>query len=303
MPDNQMLPIVLVHGIARFDILLEIHRKKFNLPENPLSDEFQYFKNIKTHLESNGFQPVFRTNQDFAGSVDFRAGQLRNRINEIISETGAGKVHIIAHSMGGLDARRMIVDLGMADKVASLTTVGTPHLGTVLADHIIRNGGIFLIDILRKVIKLNLDGLKDLTKTECEKFNRRAEEQEATNEVFYQTYASSEDISRMFAPLVLSWIFIRNIEGRNDGLIPFTSQQWKKELVAGDGRRKPVAQKEFPLPADHLNQVGWWDLEEAGNPLFGISLIELIKQKLEYENQIKNIYLEIARDLQQVKAG
>ena len=303
MPANQMLPIVLAHGIARFDILLEIHRRKFNLPENLLSDEFQYFKNIKTHLESHGFKPVFRTNQDFAGSAALRAGQLRDRINEIISETGAGKVHIIAHSMGGLDARRMIVDLAMADKVASLTTVGTPHLGTILADRVIGNGGIFLIEILRKVVRLNLDGFKDLTITECEKFNRRAEEQEATNNVFYQTYASSEELNRVFVPLVPSWIFIRNIEGRNDGLVPFTSQQWKKELVADDGRRKPVVQKEFPLPADHLNQVGWWDLEESGNPFFGISLIELIKQKLEYEGEIKNIYLEIARDLQQVIAS
>ncbi len=297
MPTNQMLPIVLAHGIARFDILLEIHRKKFNLSKNPLSDEFQYFKNIKTHLESQDFKPVFHTNQDFAGSVDKRARQLRNKINQIISETGAGKVHIIAHSMGGLDARRMIVDLEMADKVASLTTIGTPHLGTILADHVISKGGVFLIEILGKVVKLDLDGFKDLTITACEQFNRRAEKHEATNEVFYQTYSSFEEFDQMFMPLIPSWVFIRNVEGRNDGLVPFTSQQWKKELIASDGRRKTIMQKEFPMPADHLNQVGWWDLEEAINPVFGVSLIQ---QKIEYENRIKNIYLEIAINLQQI---
>lgn len=297
MSDNQMFPIVLAHGIARFDILLEIQRRKFNLPENRLDDEFQYFKNIKTHLESNGFEPVFHTNQNFAGSVDFRAAQLRNEINEITAQTRADKVHIIAHSMGGLDARRMIVDLRAADRVASLTTIGTPHLGTILADHLIGNGGMFLIEILKKVTKLDLDGFKDLTISACEQFNRRAEEQEALNDVFYQTYSSFEDISRVFTPLIPSWTYIRSIEGRNDGLVPVSSQQWKRELIAADGTRKPVTQKEFPLPADHLNQVGWWDLEEAINPVFGVNYLQ---QKIEYENKIKDIYLEIARNLWQM---
>ena len=111
MPDNNFqLPIILVHGIARFDILLEIQRQKFNLPENALDDEFQYFRNIKTHLEANGFQNVFHSNQDFAGSVDLRAEQLRNKVNEVIAQNGADKVHIIAHSMGGIAAQ--IADAG-----------------------------------------------------------------------------------------------------------------------------------------------------------------------------------------------
>ena len=42
-------------------------------------------------------------------------------------------MHLIAHSMGGLDARHMIVREGMAERVASLTTVGTPHNGTPVA--------------------------------------------------------------------------------------------------------------------------------------------------------------------------
>ena len=75
MSNNQNLPIVLAHGIARFDVLLEILRKKSNLPDTQLSDRFQYFKGIKTHLEAHGFR-VFHPNQDFAGSVDVRAEQL-----------------------------------------------------------------------------------------------------------------------------------------------------------------------------------------------------------------------------------
>ena len=36
--------------------------------------------------------------------------------------------------MGGLDARYLISRLGMADRVLSLTTLGTPHRGTSFAD-------------------------------------------------------------------------------------------------------------------------------------------------------------------------
>ncbi|MDQ3180030.1 MAG: alpha/beta fold hydrolase [Acidobacteriota bacterium] len=290
-----MLPIVLAHGIARFDILREKLDDEFNLPNNPLEDELQYFKNIRTYLGANGFPSVFNTNVNFAGSVELRAAQLKNRVDEIIAETGAEKVHIIAHSMGGLDARRMIVDLDMAEKVASLTTIGTPHMGTILADRVIAQGGNLWIDFLQKAVKLNLDGFRDLTIEACEAFNKQAENEEARNSVFYQTYSSFEEGNNMFLPLVPSWFFIRSIEGRNDGLVPVKSQQWKSELIAQDGTRKSVVQKEFPLAADHLNQVGWWDWQEVVNPLFGGSFIN---QKMNYEGQIKNIYLAIASDLQ-----
>ena len=286
MTDN---PIVLAHGIARFDILREIASKKADLGDR---DRFHYFKGIKTHLEAKGFR-VFHSNQDFAGPVELRAEQLKVRVNEVLSATGADKVHIIGHSMGGLDARHMVVDLGMAEKVATLTTIGTPHLGTILADHVIGHGGVFLLDLLRRVI--NLDGFADLTVKSCEAFNKRAEDSEANNDVVYQTYASAEEMRQVFAPLVPSWIFIRDNEGKNDGLVPFRSQQWKGELIAANGTRKTVTQKEFPLPADHLNQVGWWDPQEAISPLAGIG--GFLKQVSNYEKKIRDVYLGIAQNL------
>jgi triacylglycerol lipase len=286
---TQRLPIVLAHGIARFDILLQILRTRFHLPETELGDRFQYFKLIKTHLEAHGFQ-VFHPNENFAGGVDLRADQLRSRVNEALASTGAPKVNIIAHSMGGLDARHMIVDKGMADKVATLVTIGTPHLGTVLADHVIDHGGFLLKEGLRPII--NLDGFDDLRITACEEFNRRAEHQEATNDVNYRTFAGAEDLAMVFAPLVPSWIFIRDHAGRNDGLVPVFSQAWKKELIANDGRRKPVDQHDFPVAADHLNEVGWWDPQEAANPLK--LLHSRFKQKEDYESQVRNVYLQIA---------
>jgi len=289
---NNHLPIVLAHGIARFDILLEILKTKANLPDTPLGNRFHYFKGIKPHLEAHGFT-VFHPNQDFAGSVELRSEQLKDRVNEVIAGTGAAKVHIIGHSMGGLDARHMIADKGMAEKVATLTTIGTPHLGTILADHVLDHGGVFLMDLLRRVI--NPDGFAELTVTACEQFNRRVEDSEARNGVVYQTYASAEDLHLVFAPLVPSWIFIRDHEGKNDGLVPFKSQQWNRELIASDGSRKPVAQKVFPFPADHLNQVGWWDPQEAISAILAFE--NVFKQAADYESRIKDLYLEIAKNI------
>jgi triacylglycerol lipase len=289
MPNDQKLPIVLAHGIARFDAFLEILKQKLKLPDMELGERFHYFKGIKPHLEAHGFT-VFHPNQDFAGSVELRSAQLKQRVEEALTVSGASKVHIIAHSMGGLDAWRMIVDLGMADRVASLTTIGTPHRGTILADHVLGHGGVLLMDVLNRVT--NVDGFADLTVTSCEKFNRRAEDSEARNDVVYQTYASAEDFRRVFAPLIPSWLFIRDHEGRNDGLVPFASQQWTEELIATDGRRKKVVRQEFPVPADHLNQVGWWDPQEAV-----FSLTSVFKQVANYEDRIKDVYLEIAQSV------
>lgn len=63
-----------------------------------------------------------------------------------------------------------------------------------------------------------------------------------------------------------------------------------------DCRRRPTQDggaEEFPIPADHLNQVGWWDPQEAVNPLFGFASV--FKQASQYEDMIKDIYLEIAQ--------
>lgn len=286
---NEKFPIILAHGIARFDILLEILKEKLKLPDTELEERFHYFKGIKPYLEAHRFT-VFHPNQDFAGSVQLRSGQLKQRVDQALAQTGAAKVHIIAHSMGGLDARHMIVDLGMADKVASLTTIGTPHRGTILADHVLSHGGVLLMDVLKRVT--NVDGFVDLTITSCEQFNLRAEDSEARNSVAYQTYASAEDFRRVFAPLIPSWLFINEHEGRNDGLVPFASQQWTEELIASDGQRKKVLRKEFPFPADHLNQVGWWDPQEA---ILGFTSV--LKQVANYEEQIKKVYLEIAESV------
>lgn len=285
-------PILLVHGIARFDILAVIIREGLNIPDNSHIDQFDYFKGIKNHLEANGFT-VSAPNLSFAGSIDVRATGLIDHVNEVLQRTGSQKVHIIAHSMGGLDARHMIVDKGMAGQVATLTTIGTPHHGTSVADQIARPGGQVLVQKLDRLI--DVDGFADLTTAACEQFNRRAEDAEAKNGIAYQTYAAWEKLPDVFGPLVPSWLVVSKHEGKNDGLVSVRSQQWTPELIANDGTRKQIVQQKFPFQADHLNELGWWDLEETIIPLF--SGVSIVQQALNYEQRVRDVYLQIAQGL------
>src|SRR5204863_998767 len=109
-------------------------------------------------------------------SIELRARQLRAQILLSLRAQGCpkGRVIIIAHSMGGLDARYMISRLRMADRVAALITVSTPHRGSPYADWCLKNlgkrmGGMKLI----KLLKLDLHAIHDLSTEACEQFNDR----------------------------------------------------------------------------------------------------------------------------------
>jgi triacylglycerol lipase len=66
--------------------------------------------------------------------VAVRAAALAPQVDAALADSGLSSVHIIAHSQGGLDSRYVISQMGYADRVASLSTLSTPHRGTPLAD-------------------------------------------------------------------------------------------------------------------------------------------------------------------------
>ncbi len=116
-------PIVLVHGLMGFDA---VRVRGFKLRG--------YFPGIDDALRTAGNRVHCARLSPTAG-VAHRAGELRAFLDHV---SPSDPVHVIAHSMGGLDARYMIARLGMADRVLSLTTVGTPHRGSPFADWGIR---------------------------------------------------------------------------------------------------------------------------------------------------------------------
>lgn len=114
-------PIVLAHGLTGF-------RQLFGVVD--------YFNGIPSDLSSGGAQ-VFVTQVSAVAGAEQRGEQLLQQIEFIAASTGAGKVNLIGHSEGGLDARYV---MGVRpDLIASLTTVATPHLGADLADFLAEN--------------------------------------------------------------------------------------------------------------------------------------------------------------------
>ncbi|MCB9526120.1 MAG: triacylglycerol lipase [Myxococcales bacterium] len=66
--------------------------------------------------------------------VATRAGYLARAIDEALESHGADQVHLVAHSMGGLDSRYVISTLGYGDRVVTLTTISSPHRGSYVTD-------------------------------------------------------------------------------------------------------------------------------------------------------------------------
>lgn len=291
--------IVLAHGIARFDFLVQRFAKdlgSFGVGFTPAANELNYFKGCARYLRNHGFN-IYQSSVSFAAGVERRAADLKGEVETALAlRPDQTKVHIIAHSMGGLDARRMIVEHEMAEKVASLTTIGTPHLGTSLADWGMRHQGHEILNLLGGII--DIGGFADLTTDKCRAFNEFAQATEAANDVAYQTYASFEQQNKIFAPLQLSWQIISDAEQENDGLVPRSSQRWTEVLMSVNGTRKTVRQHDFPVSADHLNEVGWWDSNQLQlSDIFHGNLLKVVDN---YERSIKDIYLDIAHFIQTI---
>lgn len=111
-------PIILAHGIAAKQLRV-----------------LNAFGMIGKELEEEGYR-VFIADTDGFGSIESNAEQLKEFVIKVTKECGVDKVNIIAHSKGGLDSRYMITELGMEDSVASLTTLCTPHRGSIIASKI-----------------------------------------------------------------------------------------------------------------------------------------------------------------------
>jgi triacylglycerol lipase len=88
-----------------------------------------YFSNIPEFLSASGNR-VLVAQLSPTGGVAERATQLKLFLDR---EAPREPVHLLAHSMGGLDARYMISRLDMAARVLTLTTLGTAHRGTAFA--------------------------------------------------------------------------------------------------------------------------------------------------------------------------
>lgn len=105
------LPVLLLHGY--------VCNRGFMLP-------------LRDFLQSRGISACSCNLEPVYADIDSYADGVARRIEEIRIATGADKLVILAHSMGGLVARAYLRKHG-TQHVAKLITLGTPHQGTEMA--------------------------------------------------------------------------------------------------------------------------------------------------------------------------
>lgn len=118
-----------------------------------------YFQNradfcwLARQFRRAGKGPLYGFNYPWFDSVDRNVPRLGRFVERVCAETGAERVTLIAHSLGGLVALEYAhSDAGTA-RVAHCVTIGTPHAGVVFRGPIpgrvakeLRAGGAFVIE-------------------------------------------------------------------------------------------------------------------------------------------------------------
>lgn len=91
-----------------------------------------YWSQLAPRLDAAGISHASVDLEPLTGDIDGYAPLVEREVEALRAATGADKVIIVAHSMGGLVARAWMRACG-AGQVARVITLGTPHHGTCLA--------------------------------------------------------------------------------------------------------------------------------------------------------------------------
>ncbi|KAH0838165.1 Alpha/Beta hydrolase protein [Lanmaoa asiatica] len=227
-------PLVFCHGLLGFDSVT------IGPAIAPL--QVSHWRGIKEVLEANGCEVLITRVPATSSPVD-RAKVLEKKI----SETYPGRdIHLIGHSMGGIDCRYLITHLTQRTfRVLSLTTIATPHRGSSFASHFLSLASTHLPAVLTLLEFLPNGGgdgkaFECLTKEAMKEFNDSTPDVEG---VRYFSWGAEYEPG-----LIDTWKYPHSIiaaqEGPNDGLVSVQSAQWGTYL----GTLRNV---------NHLDLVGW----------------------------------------------
>ncbi|KAJ3784585.1 Alpha/Beta hydrolase protein [Lentinula aff. detonsa] len=228
-------PIVFCHGLLGFDSVT------IGPSIAPIS--LNHWRGVQEVLEANGAE-VLITRVPATSSPIERAKVLEQKV----SETYPGrKVHLIGHSMGGIDCRYLTTHLTKRKfSVLSITTVATPHRGSSFADHFLATLGKGRMDSFLSLLDLLPNGGGDGTAFECLTLESMRKFNENVPDVPGVKYFSWGSV---YEPgLVDTWKWPHSVvlekEGPNDGLVSVRSAKWGKYM----GTLQNV---------NHLDLVGW----------------------------------------------
>jgi triacylglycerol lipase len=220
-------PVVLVHGLFGFD----------RIGVGPVS--LHYFPRVAAQLESVGNRVLVPSLSPTSG-VERRARELKKHLDR----NSAGEpVHLIAHSLGGLDARWMISKLGMAERVLSLTTIGTPHRGSPFADWGVRHAAWLARPTLR-FLTMSHQAFFDLTSDRCRLLN-----DEAPDAPGVRYFSVASELVGFRPEWMFSHAVVQRSEGPNDGVVSITSARYGEACDVWTG--------------DHMSLSVWQTSEES----------------------------------------
>lgn len=239
-------PIILHHGLFGF--------KKFLFIE--------YFHEIPFYLRKLKYV-VFASRVNPIGTIKERTEQLQAQVDMVLQLTGAKKVNIVGHSMGGLDARYLVSQMGYHDRVASISMIGTPNRGSYVADLVsrpfvgarrIRRHLLSWLGITQNpedpseqtLVAKAMRAINNCSERYMRGFNQRIRNRP---EVLYQSWSGhttlvrrslNDRVSPFFA---LTYPILKARHGSNDGLVSEYSAKW------GQYRGR--------IFADHIDQIGF----------------------------------------------
>ncbi|MBZ0254085.1 MAG: alpha/beta fold hydrolase [Candidatus Methylomirabilis sp.] len=115
--DSGPLPVIFVHGLG-----------------GEVGDSFA---TMRAWLVKGGYEAAFlrefKMSDSYRNCIETSAGELKLAVDRFMQETGAPKIDIVGHSLGGLVTRYYVKSLGGDKKVRNVVTLASPHHGTLLA--------------------------------------------------------------------------------------------------------------------------------------------------------------------------
>jgi triacylglycerol esterase/lipase EstA (alpha/beta hydrolase family) len=139
LPAPGQLPVILVHGV--------------------LVNDGVWFT-MRRYLARQAVGAIYTINYGPPyGDIEHFAEQLGAKIDAVCAATGAARVVLVGHSMGGLVARAHLRQRGPA-RIERIITIGTPHHGSVFARGVVgqclaqmRPGNAWLAELNRDETK------------------------------------------------------------------------------------------------------------------------------------------------------
>ncbi|KAI0294939.1 Alpha/Beta hydrolase protein [Russula brevipes] len=228
-------PIVFCHGLLGFDSV--------TIGPSIAPLEVTHWRGIKEVLQANGTE-LLMTRVPATSSPIERAKVLEQKIEEMY----AGRsVHLLGHSMGGLDCRYLASNLhDHTFRVLSVTTISTPHRGSSFADHFLDTVGPERFPSFLSLLDMLPIGGGDGSAFSCLTLAAMREFNDLTPDAPGVKYFSW---GAVYNPgLIDTWKWSHSVilekEGPNDGLVSVESAKWGTYL----GTLRDV---------NHLDLVGW----------------------------------------------